>query len=134
MHLTDAEQRFLTRQARGHLSTIGPDGTPQVKPLGFTYNTALSTIDIAGFNMGRSAKYRNIGSNPRVAFVVDEVTADTMEGAHFLEIRGVAEAVPDAVPADAHLAAEIIRIHPRRIIAFNVDPERPGLHTRDVAD
>jgi pyridoxamine 5'-phosphate oxidase family protein len=134
MLLTDAEQRFLARQTRGHLSTIGPDGSPQVKPLGFTYNPALSTIDIAGFNMGRSAKYRNIGSNPRVAFVVDEVTADTMEGAHFLEIRGVAEAVPDAVPADTHLAAEIIRIHPRRIIAFNVDPEHPGLQTRDVAD
>ena len=134
MLLTDAEQRFLTRQPRGHLSTIGPDGSPQVKPLGFTYNSILSTIDIAGFDMGRSAKYRNIGSNPRVAFVVDEVTADTMEGAHFLEIRGVAEAVPDAVPADAHLAAEIIRIHPRRIIAFNVDPEHPGLQTRDVAD
>ena len=133
MILTDAEQRFLSRQPRGHLSTIGPDGSPQVKPLGFTYNTALSTIDIAGFNMGRSAKYRNIGSNPRVAFVVDEVTADTMEGAHFLEIRGVAEAVPDAVPADAHLAAEIIRIQPRRIIAFNVDPEHPGLQARDVA-
>src|ERR1700722_19424120 len=134
MVFTDAEQRFLTREPRGHLSTIGPDGSPQVKPLGFTYNSILSTIDIAGFDMGRSAKYRNIGSNPRVAFVVDEVTADTMEGAHFLEIRGVAEAVPDAVPADAHLAAEIIRIHPRRIIAFNVDPEHPGLQTRDVAD
>jgi pyridoxamine 5'-phosphate oxidase family protein len=134
MLLTDAEQRFLTRQTRGHLSTIGPDGSPQVKPLGFTYNTALSTIDIAGFNMGRSAKYRNIGSNPRVAFVVDEVTADAMEGAHFLEIRGVAEAVPAGVPTDAHLAAEMIRIHPRRIIAFNVDPEHPGLQTRDAAD
>jgi pyridoxamine 5'-phosphate oxidase family protein len=133
MPLTDVEQRFLTRQPRGHLSTIGPDGSPQVKPLGFTYNTALGTIDIAGFNMGRSAKYRNIGSNPRVAFVVDEVTADSMEGAHFLEIRGIAEAVADAIPSDAHLAPQIIRIHPRRLIAFNVDPEHPGLHARDVA-
>src|SRR5580692_9814161 len=104
MVFTDAEQHFLTRQPRGHLSTIGPDGSPQVKPLGFTYNDALGTIDIAGFNMGRSAKYRNIASNPRVAFVVDEVTADTMEGAHFLEIRGFAEAVADAIPADPHLA------------------------------
>src|SRR5208282_5945630 len=100
MILTDAERRFLARQPRGHLSTIGPDGTPQVKPLGFTWNAALGTIDIAGFNMGRSAKYRNIQSNPRVAFVVDEVTEDTMEGAHFLELRGVAEAVPGAIPAD----------------------------------
>jgi pyridoxamine 5'-phosphate oxidase family protein len=131
MRLTDAEQRFLTRQPRGHLSTIGPDGSPQVKPLGFTYNPTLGTIDIAGYNMGRSAKYRNIGSNPRVAFVVDEVTADTMEGAHFLEIRGVAEAVTGTVSPDSHLAPEIIRIHPRRLIAFNVDPEHPGLQTRD---
>ena len=132
MPFTDAEERFLTRQPRGHLSTIGPDGSPQVKPLGFTYNAALGTIDIAGFNMGRSAKYRNIDSHPGVAFVVDEVTAESMEGAHFLEIRGIAEAVADAVPADGHLSPEMIRIHPRRIIVFNVDPEHPGLQARDV--
>ena len=133
MRLTDAEQRFLTRHPRGHLSTIGPDGSPQVKPLGFTYNTALGTIDIAGFNMGRSAKYRNIGSNPRVAFVVDEVTEASMAGAHFLEIRGTAEAVTGPAPTDDHLAPEIIRIHPKRVIAFNVDPDNPGLQTRDIA-
>jgi pyridoxamine 5'-phosphate oxidase family protein len=132
MTLTDAEQRFLARLPRGHLSTIGPDGTPQVKPLGFTYNATLGTIDIAGWNMAGSAKYRNILANPRVAFVVDEVTEATMEGAHFLEIRGTAEAVFGTPSADGHLAAEIIRIHPRRVIAYNVDPERPGLQTRDV--
>jgi len=36
------------------------------------------------------------------------------------------------VAADAHLAREMIRIHPRRVIAFNVDPEQPGLQTRQV--
>jgi pyridoxamine 5'-phosphate oxidase family protein len=133
MTLTDAEQRFLARQPRGHLSTIGPDGVPQVKPLGFSYNGALGTIDIAGFNMGNSAKYRNIQANPRVAFVVDEVTEPTMEGAHFLEIRGIAEAVTGTASSDLHLAHEIIRIHPQRLIAYNVDPEHPGLLTRDVA-
>lgn len=133
MILSDAEQQFLVRQPRGHLSTIGPDGTPQVKPLGFTYNPALGTIDIAGFNMGRSAKYRNIRANPRVAFVVDEVTEASMEGAHFLEIRGTAEAIASPVPTDDHLAPEIIRIHPKRVISFNVDPANPGLQTRDIA-
>jgi pyridoxamine 5'-phosphate oxidase family protein len=132
MMITDAEQQFLARQPRGHLATIGSDGTPQVKPLGFTYNAALGTIDIAGFNMGGSAKYRNIQANPRVAFVVDEVTEASMEGAHFLEIRGVAEAVTGRASADGHLAAEIIRIHPRRVIAYNVDPEQPGLQSRDA--
>jgi pyridoxamine 5'-phosphate oxidase family protein len=133
MTLTDAEQRFLARQPRGHLATIGPDGTPQVKPLGFTYNADLGTIDIAGFNMARSAKYRNVQANPRVSFVVDEVTEASMEGSHFLEIRGTAEAVLSPATADGHLAAEIIRIRPRRIIAWNVDPDRPGLQTRDIA-
>jgi pyridoxamine 5'-phosphate oxidase family protein len=133
MILTDAEQRFLSRQPRGRLATIGPDGTPQVKPLGFTWNAPLGTIDIAGYNMGGSAKYRNIKADPRVAFVVDEVTEESMEGAHFLEIRGAAEAVTGRASADGHLAAEIIRIHPRRVIAYNVDPEQPGLQSRDIA-
>jgi pyridoxamine 5'-phosphate oxidase family protein len=133
MTLTDPEQRFLARQPRGHLSTIGPNGVPQVKPVGFSYDATLGTVDIAGFNMGRSAKYRNIQANPNVAFVVDEVTEASMEGAHFLEIRGTAEAVTFTDPADDHLAPEIIRIHPQRVIAYNVDPERPGLQTRDLA-
>ena len=133
MTLTDAEQRFLARQPRGYLATIGPDGTPQVKPLGFAYNAALGTIDIAGYNMARSAKYRNIQANPRVAFVVDEVTEASMEGAHFLEVRGTAEAVSDPATADGHLAAEIIRIRPRRVIAYNVGSDQPGLETRDIA-
>src|ERR1700677_1591178 len=125
MSLTYAEQAFLTRQPRGYLATTSPHGAPQVKPLGFTYNSALGTIDISGFNMGASAKYRNIQASPRVAFVVDEVTEQTMDGAHFLEVRGVAE-------AGTGLAREIIRIPPRRVIAFNVDPDLPGLQTRQV--
>ena len=132
MILTDAEQRFLARQPLGRLATVGPDGTPQVKPLAFTYNAALGTIDISGWNMGASAKYRNIQANPRVALVVDEMTEASMEGAHFLEIRGVAEAVTGSPSADGHLAAEIIRIRPRRVIGYNVDPEQPGLQTRDA--
>ncbi len=133
MVLTDAERLFLTRQPRGHLATVGSSGTPQVKPVGFTYNAALGTIDIAGFAMAHSAKYRNVAVHPAVAFVVDEVTAPTMEGAHFLEIRGRAEAATGSNDPNGHLAPEIIRIHPTRIISFNVDPSHPGFTARDVA-
>jgi pyridoxamine 5'-phosphate oxidase family protein len=132
MTFTDAEQRFLSIQTHGHLATIGPDGIPQVKPLGFTYNAALGTIDISGYNMANSAKYRNVRSNPHVAFVVDEVTAPTMEGAHFLEIRGDAETAASPRDPTGHLAPEIIRIHPRRVLSFNVDPAHPGFAARDV--
>jgi pyridoxamine 5'-phosphate oxidase family protein len=129
---TDAEERFLARQVRGHLATLGSNGTPQVKPLGFIYNPVLDTIDITGFNMAGSAKYRNVEANPNVAFVVDEVTEASMEGAHFLEIRGVAETALGTHDLQGHLAPEIIRIHPRRIVSFNVDPEAPGMAARDV--
>ena len=133
MPLTDAEQRFLARQPRGHLATVGPDGVPQVKPLGFTYNATLGTIDIAGMNMAGSAKYRNVRANPRVAFVVDEVTAPTFEGAHFLEIRGDAETAIGPHDPTGHLASEIIRIRPRRVLSFNIDPDNPGFAARDIA-
>ena len=132
MTFTDAEQRFMARLGRGHLATIAPDGRPQVKPLGFTYNAAQGTIDIAGMNMATSAKYRNVQANPHVAFVVDEVTAPTYEGAHFLEIRGEAETALGPQDPSGHLATEIIRIHPRRVISFNIDPAHPGFAARDV--
>ena len=132
MTFTPAEVRFLGRQPRGHLATLGPKGTPQVKPLGFSYNPMLGTIDLTGFNMSSSAKYRNVQVNQNVAFVVDEVTADSMEGAHFLEIRGVAETTTGTHDLQGHLAPEIIRIHPRRILSFNVDPDNPGFQARNV--
>ena len=103
MTFNDAEVRFLTRQPRGHLATLGPNRLPQVKPLGFTYNQTLGTIDIAGFNMTGSAKYHNVQVHPNVAFVVDEVTEDSMEGAHFLEVRGLAETTVGAHDLQGHL-------------------------------
>ena len=132
MTFTSAEVRFLARQTRGHLATLGAKGAPQVKPLGFTYNPTLGTIDITGFNMSGSAKYRNVQVNPSVAFVVDEVTGAGMEGVHFLEIRGRAETTTGTHDLQGHLAPEIIRIHPRRIISFNVDPDDPGFQARNV--
>jgi pyridoxamine 5'-phosphate oxidase family protein len=134
MTLTEAEQRFLSAQRRGRLATIAADGTPQVKPVGFSYNQELGTIDIAGMNMARSAKYKNVSANPNVAFVADDVPApeDGAAGVRFLEIRGAAETATAAPGSDAHLAAEIIRIRPRRVLAFNVDPRQPGLQARDI--
>jgi pyridoxamine 5'-phosphate oxidase family protein len=57
----------------------------------------------------------------------------TVDGrAHFLEIRGVAETAVGTHDPQGHLAPEIIRIRPRRIVSFNVDPDHPGFATRDV--
>ena len=132
MTLDPASQRYLAAQTRGRLSTIGPDGTPQNKPVGFSYNAELGTIDIAGFNMDTSAKYRNVGINPNVAFVVDDAVSEEAAGMRFVEVRGRATQVSVEPAPTTGVSRHIIRIHPRRVISMNIDPDHPGLQTRDI--
>jgi PPOX class F420-dependent enzyme/OxyR family protein/uncharacterized protein (TIGR02246 family) len=132
MPLDEIYVRYLNGQRRGRLATVSPGGEPQNKPVGYWYNADLGTIDIAGFNMENSAKYRNVGVNPAVSFVVDDAIGEGAAGMRLLEIRGVAEQVVSDAPAQQGQGAHLIRIHPRRIVAWNIDPEHPGLHTADV--
>jgi pyridoxamine 5'-phosphate oxidase family protein len=132
MTLDDVHVRYLASHQLGRLATVAPDGTPQNKPVGYWYNTETGTIDIGGWNMERSAKYRNIAAHPDVAFVVDDAVGEGAAGMRFLEIRGRAEQV--ALESDGDSGAHIIRIHPRRALSWNVDPERPGLQRALVRD
>jgi pyridoxamine 5'-phosphate oxidase family protein len=131
MTLTDSEQRFLSEYRLGRLATVGPDGVPQVKPVGFAYNAELGTIDISGLDMGNTSKYRNVQRHPSAALVVDSGFGGGPESARFLEIRGSAEAVTVESPAP-RMSPEIIRIYPRRVLGLNVDPGNPGFHARDI--
>jgi pyridoxamine 5'-phosphate oxidase family protein len=137
MTFTEPETDYLRTQDLGRLATVQPDGTVQVNPVGFRYNAQLVTIDIGGFNMASSQKFRNLTSNDRVAFVIDDVVSRQPWRVRCLEIRGTAEQVhiPDGPWAGTDGA--IIRIHPRRIISFGIDePDRdPHLlipHKRNV--
>ena len=132
MSFTAAELAYLATQRLGRLATAQPDGTLQVSPVGFRYNSDLATIDIGGWKMSASRKYRNIADNGRVAFVVDDLPSTDPWRVRCLEIRGVAEAVQ---PAEGEA---IIRIHPRRIISFGIDDPDSEPHAlvpskRDVA-
>jgi pyridoxamine 5'-phosphate oxidase family protein len=131
MSLTQAEQKFLAGHRLAMLATVGPDGGPQNKPVGYAYNDELGTIDIYGLNMAQSAKYRNVARQPLVALVVDNPSGVGPE-AQFLEIRGQAETTRAEAPPFPGASAEIIRIHPRRIVALNIDLDQPGLRTRDL--
>jgi pyridoxamine 5'-phosphate oxidase family protein len=130
MTFTALELEYLAGQALGRLATMQPDGTLQVSPVGFAWNPDTSTIDIRGFNMAASRKFRNVAANGRVAFVVDDLPSTDPWRVRCVEIRGHGEAVdgPDA----------IIRIHPRRVISFGVgepdtEPHRLTVHRRDVS-
>jgi PPOX class F420-dependent enzyme/OxyR family protein/uncharacterized protein (TIGR02246 family) len=126
MPLDEIYVTYLNAQSRGRLATVSPGGGPQNKPVGYRYNADLGTIDIVGFNLERSAKYRNIATHPAISFVVDDAIGEGAENMRMLEIRGDAE----QVAADG---SHLIRIHPRRLVSWNIDPDHPGLHTADVA-
>jgi pyridoxamine 5'-phosphate oxidase family protein len=115
---------YLNAADLGRLATVQRNGTPQASPVGFTYNAELGTIDIFGYNMSKSQKYRNVGVNPKVAFVVDDIASKTPWRVRCLEIRGSAQqaTAPQATgDAGDELDTAIIRITPTRIISFGID-------------
>jgi pyridoxamine 5'-phosphate oxidase family protein len=131
---------FMRGADLGRLATVQPNGTPQVSPVGFTYNEELGTIDIRGYRMSSSQKFRNIARNDKVAFVVDDIASRDPWRVRCLEIRGTAEQAwlaPSRAAAADELDAAIIRITPRRIISFGIDdtdtePHQLTADSRDV--
>src|SRR5450631_4881409 len=121
MVFTDTEIIYLASQRLGRLATVQPSGTLQVSPVGFSYNPATSTIDIKGFNLARSRKFRNIADNGRAAFVVDDLVSVQPWRVRCLEIRGVAQALTTE-------SGPLIRVHPRRIISFGIDEPDTEAH------
>jgi pyridoxamine 5'-phosphate oxidase family protein len=135
MTLTNAEIEYLGGQQLGRLATIQPDGSPQVKPVGFSYNQELGTIDIAGFGMSGSQKFKNVSRDGRAALVVDDIASVSPWRVRFLEIRGPAEAVPS--DGDGEPDTALIRIRPSRVLSFGVEeppgePHRTRLRARSV--
>ena len=121
MNFTEQETEYLASQRLARLATVQADGTPQVSPVGFSYRPELGVIDIGGFDMSRSQKFRNVLHEPRVALVVDDIVSLEPWRVRCLEIRGVAEALVDpAGPTPGH-DGSIIRVHPRRVISFGID-------------
>jgi len=137
MPLTRAEIDYLEVQQLGRLATIQPDGSPQVKPVGFRYNPELATIDIGGFRMSASQKFRNVSRDGRAALVVDDIASTQPWRVRFLEIRGIAEAVPALPDDEGQGDTAVIRIHPRRILSFGIEeppgePHQTRLRARDL--
>jgi len=103
-----------------------------VRPVGFIVDPDTGTIDIPGHDNPATQKWRNVLRDERVSLVVDDVVPRPWQP-RALEVRGVAEALPDVLHADAFPGVRpgVIRIHPRRILVFGLDdPDSPG--NRDV--
>ena len=128
MPLTDIELAYLGSQRLGRLATVDSKGAPQNNPVGFHVNSELGTIDIGGFNLGKSRKFANIQNNPQVAFVIDDLVSVQPWQVRGIEIRGRAEALTGLSTEQAQFSAELIRIYPERILSWGLDPAEPGMH------
>ena len=121
MPLTEAQLRYLESQPVGRLATVGPDGEPQNRPVGFRYNAEADTIDIGGLRLAATQKFRNVDANGRAAFVVDDVVSRTPWRVRGVEIRGRAEAVRDQPPPREGMSGELIRLHVERVWAWGLE-------------
>lgn len=135
------EIEFMKGADLARLATVRPDGTPQNSPVGFTYNEELGTLDIHGYRMSKSKKFRNLASNNAVALVIDDIASRNPWRVRCLEIRGTGEQAESGEkrtePNNDEIDTAIIRITPRRIISFGIDdtetePHKLAFDSRDV--
>ncbi|MBF6178156.1 PPOX class F420-dependent oxidoreductase [Nocardia otitidiscaviarum] len=119
--LTPAQIDYLRSQRLGRLATIRPDGSPQNNPVGYRYDEILGVIDIGGYRMGATQKFRNLDKEQRVSLVVDDIKSLDPWEVRCLEIRGTAVALRDVDPYAEGMSRELIRITPERVLAFGID-------------
>ena len=114
---TEAELQYLTggRQL-GRIATVGADGTPHVVPVAWIYNAATDSIDIGGYELERSKKFRDVTRTGRAAIVIDDLETTDPWRPRAVEVRGRAEAIALPTP--------LIRIYPERIISWGLESGR----------
>jgi len=118
--LSPAEISYLISQRLGRLATLGGDGSPHVVPVTFRYNADLGSIDIGGHEFATRKKFRDVGRDGRVAFVVDDVLAPWQPRG--VEIRGTAEIVAHGGKAIMEgFDDPIFRIRPSRVASWGID-------------
>jgi pyridoxamine 5'-phosphate oxidase family protein len=115
-YLDSAEFRGGTGARRlARIATVGKDGTPHVVPVGYRYDRASDSIDVAGRDLERSKKYRDVARSGRASIVVDDVASANPWRPRGIEVRGRAEVIDGDRP--------VIRIHPERIVPWGLEAD-----------
>jgi pyridoxamine 5'-phosphate oxidase family protein len=114
---TEAELRYMTGgRLLGRIATVGADGTPHVVPVGWIYNAASDTIDIGGYELELSKKFRDVARSGRVAIVIDDLGSTDPWRPRGIEVRGRGDATALPTP--------MIRIHAERIVSWGLEQGR----------
>lgn len=128
---TEKELEYFAGQRLGRIATAGPDGQPHVVPTSFRYSPEHDAIEVGGMRMSQTKKVRDVLHRARAAIVVDDVLPPWQP--RMIEVRGTAEVVPIGGKAFGdNFDDTIIRIRPRRIISFDVNPGEQTANARSV--
>jgi pyridoxamine 5'-phosphate oxidase family protein len=118
-HFTAAELAYMRNSATlARIATVGADGTPHVVPVGWSYDPDHDAIEVGGFNLTETKKFRDVERHARAAIVIDDLASRNPWRPRGIEIRGRAEAVGGPRP--------VIRIHPERIVSWGLESDRVG--------
>jgi PPOX class probable F420-dependent enzyme len=103
-HLNDHARRALTSGRLAHLTTINPDGSPQVSAVW----TGLDGDEIVVAHMMGGRKVQNVARDPRVALSAEAEGANAVGMAHHLVIRGRARLTEGGAP---ELLQDLARVY-----------------------
>jgi PPOX class probable F420-dependent enzyme len=101
--LTDDVRRALTAGRLGHLSTVNPDGSPQVSVVW----VGLEGDDIVAGHLMGGRKVTNIARDPRVALTVEAEGANPVGMTNYLIVQGTARLVEGGAPELLQRLAEV---------------------------
>ena len=128
---TDAEREYIQAQRLVRLATASPSGLPHVVPLIFQLNG--DRILLRGWNMERSLKFRQAGSNPWVALVWDTVEPGQglpLSNLKGVEVRGRAQVSYDA-PLETPGRSAIIAVTPTKVFSWGInEPTSMSFHLK----
>jgi pyridoxamine 5'-phosphate oxidase family protein len=114
---TQAELDYLASQPLMRFGSASPTGKPDVSPV--TFGVEGDTIVSGGFDIAKTARFRNISKNPQVTVVVDDLATTDPWSPRGIKVIGTATIEMEGTPQ--------FRIHPKVIISWAINDTTPGI-------
>jgi pyridoxamine 5'-phosphate oxidase family protein len=119
VEFTDKEREFLDAQPLARIATAsGKTLEPDVAPVGFDFDGTY--FFVGGYDVKRTLKCINVGSNPKVALVVDELVSMEPWDVRGIKVHGVA----NIATREEYMgrSGTYIRIEPKRKWSWGIEP------------
>jgi pyridoxamine 5'-phosphate oxidase family protein len=125
MAFTEQELSYLRSQPLARVTTVAPDGQPDVVPLAFEYDGDHFWVGGSGASVEATRKFRNVrAGNRKVALVVDDLVSLDPFVARGVRVYGLADPPIERVGMVG--PGLYMRITPTVSWSWNLDGEPAG--------